>query len=246
VRGLRLPLALSVAGHAIFLSMLVWLSARLSPLMLSPPSPPKGVTVIFAPPPQPPPPAPKPVAVKPPPVVAKPPPPPPPKVVAAPKPPPVVRHVEAEPRPVRRREVRRRIEHRVRRREVERRRPPPRTVPPQTAALPPPAPVRRPPPAPIISPAYSSALAEWFAAHRRYPESAQERGEEGMGVLRLQIDRSGQVLSQTLVRSTGYPDLDRAIEATMRGAVLPPFPAVMAESEREITVTIPFQFRLER
>ncbi len=243
MRGLRLPLALSLAGHAIFLSLLVWLSARLPPLMLYPATPPQPVTVIFAAPPalNPPPPKPRPVVVKPP-----PPPPPPPKVVAVPKPPPVVRHVEAKPRPrpARRREVRRRIEQRVRR-EVDRR-PPPRVMPPQTAALPPPAPVHLPPPAPIVSPAYSSALAEWFAAHRRYPESARQRGEEGTGVLRLEIDRSGRVLSQTLVRSTGYADLDRAIEATMRGAVLPAFPAVMAESEREITVTIPFQFRLEQ
>jgi len=260
VRGLRLPLALSVAGHVIFLALLVWLSTRLPPLMWSPPAPPQAVTVIFEAPPKPPPPAPMPVIVKPPPpkVVAKPPPPPPvmvkpppppPKVVvAAPQPPPVIRHVEPKPKPLpaRRREVRRRIEHRVRRREVERQPPPPRSVPPQTMALPPPAPVRLPPPAPIVSPAYRNALAEWFAAHRRYPESARERGEEGMGVLRLRIDRSGQVLSQTLIRSTGYPDLDRAIEATIRGAVLPAFPAEMAADETEITVMIPFQFHLEQ
>jgi periplasmic protein TonB len=236
VRGLRLPLALSIAGHAIFLSLLVWLSARLPPLALYPPTPAQAVAVIFeTPPAAKPTPKPQPVVVKPP-----PPPPPPPKIVAVPKPPPIVRHIEVKPR----REVRRRIEHFVRRREVEQR--PPPTVPPQTAALPPPAPVPRPPPLPIISPDYRSLLAEWFAAHRHYPESARERGEEGAGVLRLQIDRSGQVLSQTLVRSTGYADLDHAIEATIQGAVLPAFPTEMAASESEVTVTIPFQFHLEQ
>jgi periplasmic protein TonB len=244
VRGLRLPLAASVAGHAVFLLLLVWLSTRLPPLVLVPPAPPHAIAVIFAPPPVPAPP--KPAA---PPVVAEPPPPPPPppklieppkppppQVIAAPpKPPPVIRHVIAKPKPPPRRERRRRIErHTV----VE----PPRA--PQIVA-PPPQPVRAPP-APIVTSAYRSALAEWFAAHRQYPLSARERGEEGLGVLQLRVDRSGRVLSYTLVRSTGYPDLDAAIEATMRGAALPPFPADMAAQENEIAVTIPFRFHLER
>lgn len=236
--GLRLPLAASIAGHAIFLLLVVWLGTRLPQLVLVPPAPPHAVAVIFAPPPAPEPP-PQPVVVKPPP--PRPPPPPPPKLVAVPpQPPPVVRRVVAKPKPEPR--PRREVRHRIERRE--RPRPPPPAAP-QTAALPPPQPVLPPPVAPIVTSAYRSALAEWFAAHRQYPQSARERGEEGVGVLQLRVDQSGRVLSYALIRSTGHPDLDEAIEATLRGAALPPFPADMAARENEIAVTIPFQFRLE-
>ncbi|HTV87657.1 MAG TPA: TonB family protein [Stellaceae bacterium] len=255
--GLRLPLAASIAGHAIVLFLLIWLSARLPPLTLLP-SAPNAVAVIFAPPPPPAPPTPQPPAPQP--VVVKPPPPPPPpprpKVVEAPKPPPVIRHIEQKPkpRPLPRREVRRRI-IRPLRREMPRRpeaveRPlraiPPRYAPPQTAALPPvPAPIRRPAPAaPIVSADYRDALAAWFAAHKHYPESARDRGEQGEGLLRFKVDRYGRVLTYTLVRSTGYADLDAAIEAMMRGAELPPFPSGMAAED--IEVTMPFSFHLER
>jgi periplasmic protein TonB len=188
--------------------------------------------IFQTPPPQPAPP--QPVVVEPP-----PPPPPPPQVIEAPPPPPpVVRRVVPKPKPPPRHIVRR-IE-----RPLPRPQPPPPAVP-QTAALPPP-PRQAAPAAPPVTAAYRNALAEWFAAHRQYPLSARERGEEGIGVLQLRVDRSGRVLSYALIRSTGYPDLDAAIEATMRDATLPSFPAEMAASENEIAVTIPFRFRLER
>lgn len=257
--GFRLPLAVSIAGHAIFLILLVWLGSRLPPLRWAPPAPPNAIAVIFAPPPQPavvaPPAPPQPAPAPPPKVVEapKPPPPPPPKVVEAPQPPPrpIVRHVQPKPRPRPRRVVRRRIERPVRRVEPQRRAAvepplpaiPPRYAAPETAALPP-TPVRRVPAAPMVSLAYRDALAGWFAAHKHYPESARDRGEQGEGLLRFRVDRYGRVLNYALVRSTGYPDLDSAIEAMMQGAVLPPFPSDMAAND--IEVTMPFAFRLER
>jgi periplasmic protein TonB len=234
VSGLRLPLALSIAGHAIGLALLVWLSARLPPLVLLPPAPPNAVAVIFEAPPAPPQPAPTPPPPPPPAKVEPPPPPPPlPKPVEVPKP---VIHEPPKPRHI----VHRRIERPVRREEMERP-PTPPVAAPQTAALPP---AYHPPPAPLISLDYRNMLAEWFAAHKHYPESARERGEEGEGVLRFRVDRAGRVLSYALVRSTGYADLDGAIEAMMQGAVLPPFPSDMAAND--IEVTMPFSFRLEQ
>lgn len=107
-----------------------------------------------------------------------------------------------------------------------------------------PSPVRQPPAAPTVSAAYRGALAQWFASHKRYPESAQERGEQGEAVLRFRVDRSGRVLGYSLVRSTGYPDLDAQVEAMMQGAVLPPFPNDMAASD--IEVSVPVRFSLVR
>ncbi|MGE5268676.1 MAG: energy transducer TonB, partial [Thiohalocapsa sp.] len=123
---------------------------------------------------------------------------------------------------------------------------PPMPAPPQppvqTAAIPRPAPAppAAAPPGPVVSAGYRAALGAWLESHKRYPESARERGEAGQAVLRFHVERSGRVLNYAVVRSTGYPDLDAAIEQMMRGATLPPFPADMSASDIEVSVTIRF------
>jgi protein TonB len=113
--------------------------------------------------------------------------------------------------------------------------PPPAVV--QTAAIPRPAP---PPPGPIVSANYRATLSAWLESHKRYPESARARSEEGRAVLRFRVHRSGQLLGYAVIQSTGYPDLDAAIDQMMRGASLPPFPADMSASDVEVSVTIRF------
>jgi protein TonB len=102
----------------------------------------------------------------------------------------------------------------------------------QMASIPAPA------PAPTITPDYRTLLSGWLESHKRYPEEARQRGEEGRAVLRFRVDRSGRVLDYSVVSSTGFADLDAAVEAMMRGAVLPPFPPSMREPEIEVSVTI--------
>jgi protein TonB len=120
----------------------------------------------------------------------------------------------------------------------------PQPAPPvQTAAIP--APIARPMPAPapagpVVSAGYRAALSAWLERNKRYPDSARERGEEGRGVLRFRVDRSGRVLSYAVVQSTGYPDLDAALDQMMRGAQLPAFPADMTATDVEVSVTIRF------
>jgi len=117
----------------------------------------------------------------------------------------------------------------------------PQPAPMQTAVVPA-APVMLPAPhpAPTVSPGYRSLLSAWLESHKRYPESARARGEEGRAVLRFRVDRSGRVLNYALAASTGFADLDAAIDAMMRGATLPPFPADMAASDVEVSVTVRF------
>jgi protein TonB len=105
----------------------------------------------------------------------------------------------------------------------------------QMASIPPPAPR-----APTISPDYRTLLSGWLEAHKRYPEDARQRGEEGRAVLRFRVDRYGRVLDYQVVSSTGYADLDQSVENMMRGATMPPFPPSMAEPEIEVSVTIRF------
>ncbi len=83
-------------------------------------------------------------------------------------------------------------------------------------------------------------LAAWLNSHKRYPERARERGEEGRAVLRFAVERNGRVAEYAVVKGTGYPDLDAAVAEMMRGAVLPPFPADMTQPRIEVSVTIRF------
>jgi periplasmic protein TonB len=105
---------------------------------------------------------------------------------------------------------------------------------PQMASIP------SPPPAPTISPDYRSLLSGWLEAHKRYPEEARQRGEEGRAVLRFRVDRYGRVLDYAVVSSTGFADLDASVQNMMRGATMPPFPPSMREPEIEVSVTIRF------
>jgi len=86
-------------------------------------------------------------------------------------------------------------------------------------------------------------ISAWLESHKRYPESARERGEEGSAALRFRIDRSGHVLDYRYA-STGHADLDAGLDALMRGAQLPPFPPGMTAERVEISVTM--QFNLTR
>jgi protein TonB len=118
---------------------------------------------------------------------------------------------------------------------------PPRPAPMQTAAMPVPQPQRPSAPAgPVVSAGYRAALSAWLEGHKRYPDSARSRGEEGRAVLHFRVERSGRVLNYAVVQGTGYPDLDAAISEMMRGASLPPFPADMTATDVEVTVTVRF------
>jgi TonB family protein len=115
---------------------------------------------------------------------------------------------------------------------------PPATSLPPTQQIAPSAPLAAP--AATITADYRSMLAAWLEAHKRYPETARQRGEQGKAVLRFRVDRSGRVLDYAVVSGTGYADLDAATEAMMRGVTLPPFPVSMNEPEIEVSVTIRF------
>jgi periplasmic protein TonB len=230
------PLAASIAGHCGAGVLLLLFAGQVPPeplptapgieVILSPPEP------VAEPPPQPPPPVveaqpppePPPV-VKPEPPPPEPPPPPPlPKSKPVVRRPPPVRQPPPEPVPYRAMTP------------VA----PPLPAPVQTAAIPrPPAP---PPTGPIVSANYRALLSAWLESHKRYPESARERGEEGRAVLRFRVARSGQVLNYAVVQSTGYPDLDASVDQMMRGASLPPFPSDMTATDVEVSVTVRFAF----
>lgn len=61
---------------------------------------------------------------------------------------------------------------------------------------------------------------------RQYPSQARAKHEEGIVFVRFAIDRSGHVLTPSLVRSSGYPLLDEeALAMLRRVGHLPPPPS---------------------
>jgi protein TonB len=238
MKRLPLPLAVSTVGHAFGIGALAMLAAVFPTVPLTRPIVPTPVAVVFMPPPEPVvPPAPAP---PPPPAPTLPPPPPPPAPVATVAPVPAPVHpppprIIARPKPAP-----------VRQEPEPTWQPPPPSVayqppPPQVAAVPPPVPA--PAPGPVITAGYRAALGAWLEDHKRYPETARARGEQGRATLRFQVERGGRVIGYSLVRSTGYPDLDAAIEEMMRGARLPPFPADMASASIDVSVTVNFSLK---
>lgn len=254
MNGVRLPLALSLAAHAIVLAALLRLpipAPRLPPpisggievgfarALPKPPipaaAPPKKAAPVVLPPPPP-------VRAEPPPPPLPLPPPAPEAAVAVPEPLPLP--PPPKPRvPVRRPPIQ----------PAERSPARPVLAPPaafSAAPAAPPAPTRQAalapsrvpaPAAPVaVSPGYQALLGEWLNAHKRYPESAREHGEEGRAVLRFAVDRGGRVEQFAVVKSSGHADLDAAIAEMMRGATLPPFPADMPQPRVEVSVTIRF------
>ena len=107
------------------------------------------------------------------------------------------------------------------------------------AATPVPAPV----PSPEATAGYRALLSAWLESHKRYPDAARQRGEEGRAVLRFSVDRSGRVLDFAVTSTSGYPDLDQSLEEMMRAATLPPFPAGISQPRMEVSVTIRFSLR---
>jgi protein TonB len=239
VSSFRLPLVASILGHAGVVILLILFAAQVPPVPLPEPIRKSGIEVTMTLPEASPPP--EPVAETPPPSPEPPPPePPPPPAAVEPEPPP-------PPKPVVHKPVAKPLPRPVRTPPPEPMPTPmpataapvaPRQAPVQTAVVPQAMPAPRP--APVVSGNYRAALSAWLESHKRYPESARSRGEEGRAVLRFRVARSGQVLNYALVGSTGFADLDASIDAMMRGATLPPFPADMTASDVEVTVTVRF------
>ncbi|HZK92369.1 MAG TPA: energy transducer TonB [Stellaceae bacterium] len=234
---LKAALPLSAAGHFAIVALLLLLPAAV-------PAPPRidlsnAVEVVFAmPAPAPAPPPPRPAAEQPPPPLPIEPPPP--LASVGETPPPAPRKPEPKPVPKPRPRPVKPVEQPM----------PQLPLPTQSTQSAAPAPAsqvaavpRLPPapsPGPTISPDYRTVLSGWLEAHKRYPDDARQRGEQGRAVLRFRVDRYGRVIDYAVVSSTGFADLDAAVENMMRGATMPPFPASMTEPEIEVSVTIRF------
>lgn len=125
----------------------------------------------------------------------------------------------------------------------------------QEASAPPPveAPPAEKPAAPKqgVSSKLSEATLSWQKSvtlhlnkHKKYPGDARKRGEEGVASITFTIDRSGQVISSHLDKSSGSELLDReAIEVLTRASPFPPPP--MDVTNHTFRFSVPIQFHIK-
>ena len=93
-------------------------------------------------------------------------------------------------------------------------------------------------------PAWQGRLIGQLQRAKRYPDAARSAGQEGASIISFTMDRSGQVLSVRLVRSSGSAVLDEeAVALVHRAAPLPAPPAEIPG--RTITLTVPIRFSLQ-
>lgn len=71
---------------------------------------------------------------------------------------------------------------------------------------------------------YEQTISLWIQKFKLYPESARSQGMQGSTVIRLRIDRRGNIRYSALEGNTGYEELDRAALDMVRRAN--PVPAV--------------------
>lgn len=97
---------------------------------------------------------------------------------------------------------------------------------------------------PGADPGYLAILSAWLEQHKEYPRRAQLRRQEGTATLRFVIDRKGRVLSFEIVKSSGYPALDREVKAMIqRASPVPAMPDNMQQAELELVVPVAFKLR---
>lgn len=106
--------------------------------------------------------------------------------------------------------------------------------------VPAPAPAATQPPS-SAAPGWRNELAGRLQRAKHYPDVARAREEQGTATVRFTIDRSGHVLSASLVRGSGSQSLDEEAVALVRRAdPLPPVPAELAGSTLTLTVPVVF------
>jgi len=90
---------------------------------------------------------------------------------------------------------------------------------------------------------YQQQLSAWLNQYKTYPKRAKRMRIEGEGILRIQINRTGQVQTIQLKQSTGNRLLDKAALKTAQNAS--PFPAMSQNDPRQSMVfEVPIAFLL--
>ena len=91
---------------------------------------------------------------------------------------------------------------------------------------------------------YGNMLSNQLAKYKNYPRIAVTRGYEGDATLEFKLDANGNLISCTIVKSSGYPSLDNeALESVKKASPFPLPPDSLRG--RSFTILVPVSFRLD-
>ena len=97
---------------------------------------------------------------------------------------------------------------------------------------------------PRVEADYAAVLLAWLERHKEYPRPARRRGQEGVVLLYVLIDREGRVLQSRIEESSGYLLLDNAaLDMLERAAPVPPLPEDMPQERLELVLPVQFFMR---
>ena len=88
---------------------------------------------------------------------------------------------------------------------------------------------------------WQSRLMAHLERRKKYPSGAKSRREEGVVYVRFRIDDTGKVLSASLARSSGWPELDEEVLSLVKRAS--PVPAPPPDVNKTITAPVKFSRR---
>jgi TonB family protein len=92
---------------------------------------------------------------------------------------------------------------------------------------------------------YEQLISLWIEKFKQYPDEARAGGMQGDTIIRIRIDRQGNILYYILEHSTNYPLLDRAaIDMVKRANPVPAVPTDYPKGEL-VEFLIPVNFRLQ-
>lgn len=90
---------------------------------------------------------------------------------------------------------------------------------------------------------YFAELMGWLNRHKEYPPHLKKEKIQGTVVLQFSIDRDGQVLSASIKKSSGNPELDQAaLDMLAKANPLPPIPDSMGRDR--ISLAVPVEYSL--
>jgi protein TonB len=94
-----------------------------------------------------------------------------------------------------------------------------------------------------VIPSWTNRIVALLERNKRYPPTAQARGEQGVAQVFFSLDRQGHVIDSRIVRSSGAEALDEEAIALLHRAQ--PFPAPPAEmAGPQVNLTVPIRFNL--
>lgn len=94
--------------------------------------------------------------------------------------------------------------------------------------------------------AYTQTIALWLDKFKIYPEEAKAAGMQGRAMVRIRIDRRGNVHYRILTQKTAYPLLDKAVlDMVRRANPVPPVPADYPMVDQYLEFVIPVSFKLD-